>query len=750
MTARKILVALVPLLTLFSPTSDRKEPVHVKAASSSYSTYDNVDHHEEITEEVNFETHYLDFETSNFHTVLYSKEYDDLLNINLNEDFQNVSYCEGSDIYVCLDDDGTSGWTLTMEYANANIYFAEDYERSFTFYLPSLNNGFDSFLSSWISLFARLGFEDVTSPYLTVNGNTYAYLYYHDATIDLLLPSGVSLEERVFTFSGNTGDYAKTFYRFTIEDFDDVSVEEIGYLKAHAFLNYTDAAYEAAKFERSNFEFYLDASMDGKVLNAPFAVSSVTLGEEEYDSFLIRWDSYTGIAYRPGESWTSWNPYSSSSSPILSPDRWTICDGDGYTSLTDLVFEYTLNKDYVDAEGVLHESENSVTVPVRAEIDKTKTTPGGTSMSDNFKAVVFSGISSELKATNGYGVVNLDRIRFYLKTCDEENSAHEWPTLSSNSTGYTGHLNDWNDCLITYSGFDAGSWSYDSRPCVKTYRTKFDCYMIRADAWTNWSTYADLAFGFVGLTNTIIKAVNGAYNELQVYGFEFLFAETGEPITNIQSIDFTFDWDGQRYHQVYFETDTSAFKRMYGSGYDSCNNLLTDYDSFPRACTRKLNGEMRYYDYALVHRFTASNGKYLENLEWLNITYQAEDFSIETLYNDANEGLHVVDGEVYDKYGNLRLDVTYKVSDAVDANGVSNSVIDYYDSEGNKISSTGEREYTESADAWDNFWSNLTSGWDDARTIALRVLMVIAGFALFLIVVKAAKLIAWLIKKLKK
>lgn len=740
----KGLCALLPLLCLFGPTSDRTEETF--ASEAKFSTYSNVDHHEEISESVTFETHYLDFEESNFHTILYSNDYDDLLNPLLNEDFQNVVYSEASDRYVCLDADGSSGWTLGMEYANANIYFADDYEGDFTFYLPSLNNGFDSFYSNWTFLFARLGLEEVTSPYLSINGKIYAYLRYQDGTIELLLPSGVALEERVYSFSGTTGEYSKTFYRFVLSDLGTDPIEEFGLLKVRSFYNYTASGFDAAKFEKSNFEFYLDSSMDGKVLNAPFAISSVTLGEEDYDSFLLRWDSYTGIAFRPSESWTTWNPYSSASA-IVDPDRWTICSSSGYTNLEDLTFHYTLNKDYVDAEGVLHVSDQSVSVPVRAEIESSLTTPGGTEASKNFKAVVFSGVSSELKSAKGYGVISLDRIHFYLKTSDDSNTAHEWPTLPSD--GYTGYSESWNDCLITYTGFDVGSWSYDSRPTVKTYRTKFDTYRIRADAWTNWTTYTDW-LSLAGMVNTIVKATNGAYNEMQVFGFEFIFAETGETIPNVQSIDFTFDFDGQRYHQMYFDTSTSDFKRMYGVGYDKCNNLLTDYESFPRACTRKLNGDVRTYDYALVHRFTASNGKSIENLEWLNITYQSENFAVETLYNDSSEGLHVVDGEVYDKYGNLRLDVTYKVNDAVDSSGTSNSVIDFYDKDGNKILATGEREYTESADAWDSFWKNLRQGWDDAKTAVLRVVMIIAGVFLFLIVLWIVKKIVRMIQRIRK
>lgn len=735
----KIGLILVSLLA-FSVSGQTSDPI--QASGVQYDTYSNVDHHETITEPVTFESHYLDFEVANYHTVLFSKTQDDLLNPDLNEDFQNVVYSSGSDRYVCCDESGQSGWTLSMVYANSNLYFAEDYAGAFTFYLPSLNNGYDSWLDSWISLFDRLGFEDVTSPYLTINGKSYVFLYYHDQTIDLLLAPGVTLNERVFAFEGKTGSYAKTFYRFQI-DWDSTPVTEIGQLRAGTVLNYSSSA-ETYAFQRSNFEFYLDASMDGKVLNAPFAVSSVTLGGAEYDSFLLRWDSYTGIAYRPGESWTAWNPYSDA--PIVEPDRWTVCTSDGYTNLEDLVFHYSINQDYVDKEGVLHVSDDSVDVPVRASIEKSLTAPGGTSMSKEFKAVVFSGVSSELKASNAYGVIALDRISFYLKTSSESNSAHEWPTLGSNSSGYSGFCDSWNLCTIAYSGFDARSWSYDSRPTVKTYRSKFDVYRIRADAWTNWSTYVDW-LSLAGMANTIVKAVNGAYNELQVYGFEFLFAETGETIPNIQSIDFTFDFDGKRYHQKYFDVTTSDFKRMYGQGYDACNNLLTDSESFPRACTRKLNDELRVYDYALVHRFTASNGKALENLEWLNITYETEAFSVETLYNDATEGLHVVDGSVYDKYGNLRLDVTYKVNDAVDSSGTSNPVIDYYDKDGNKILSTGEREYTDSADSWDNFWKNLKKSWDDTKAWVIRVLVVVLALILIPLLVKGIKFLVKVFKK---
>ena len=501
----KIGLILVSLLA-FSVSSQMSD--RIQAASVQYSTYDNVDHHETITEPVTFESHYLDFEESNYHTVLFSKTNDDLLNPDLNEDFQNIVYSSGSDRYICLDENGQSGWTLSMVYANANLYFAEDYAGVFTFYLPSLNNGYDSWLDSWISLFGRLGFEDVTSPYLTVNGKSYAFLYYHNQTIDLLYAPGVTVDERVFAFEGETGSYEKTFYRFQI-DWDSTPITEIGQLRAGTVLNYSSSA-ETYAFQRSNFEFYLDATMDGKVLNAPFAVSSVTLGDSEYDSFLLRWDSYTGIAYRPGESWTAWNPYSDA--PIVEPDRWTICTADGYTNLENLVFHYTINQDYVDQEGVLHVSDDSVDVPVRASIEKSLTAPGGTSMSKEFKAVVFSGVSSELKATNAYGVIALDRISFYLKTSSEENPAHEWPTLSSNSSGYTGFRDSWNLCTIAYSGFDAGSWSYDSRPTVKTYRSKFDVYRIRADAWTHWSTYVDW-LSLAGMANTIVKAINGAYNE---------------------------------------------------------------------------------------------------------------------------------------------------------------------------------------------------------------------------------------------
>ena len=212
-----------------------------------------------------------------------------------------------------------------------------------------------------------------------------------------------------------------------------------------------------------------------------------------------------------------------------------------------------------------------------------------------------------------------------------------------------------------------------------------------------------LTSGALTLFDLIKTSIEGASTIMQVYGFDFYFDENKEfPINNIQSIEFDFELKGNRVRKTYTETTVDAFSRFFTKGYDGYDNLLTNYASWPEVCERlDENGKEIVFDYALVHRLDKDNGEQINNLSPLKITYLDDNFSIQEAVPNSL-GLHEVDGKLYDKDGNLRLDYTLKEVELTDSNGNKYTGFDIVDKDGNNVETTGEHIETTSKNPIDN------------------------------------------------
>ena len=721
----KYILILCSILITFLTANNITIKVNAEETNSTY-IY-NLKEKEDITRNVSFQSDYFTFEKTKLHALPYARSYDDLLSnefLGQNKTLKN----ENTDLHYYFDSETYSAYTLTFNHANSHIYFNENPSNIISFYLPSFDSsGYKA--TYYETLFNSLDIEEIALPYIAINGKRYVSLYYSATDgFKLLLENYCSVSEEKFNYTGEYGGiFSDYFYRLTIPYFNEPKIFSIDILDIGYQSNVVDTESYTNTWEEFDIRFIPHSSMDDIMISMPFEIKSFDI-EKELPEIIIDYSTFTGIVNAWG-SITNWNYQSLDLR--LSPSEWAFCSSatfsDGHVSgmnpsLYDINLLLTENKDYYDENGVLHKSEESNTRLLDTTIDHSYAAPGGSKYSGG----IIDGLDiEELKLNKSYGTIKINDLSFYVYLTNLNNAYID------------------EDELITldFSNVSSVYYTYDSRPKIDTYCYQFDDYLMTSAGARIDNVY--LGFGdivaFKNLFELIGTAIEGAINVMQVYGFDFYFDEDKLlPIDNVQSIKFDFLLDGKRYQKIYTETETSDFARFFLNGYDDLNNILTDHDSWPRVCERiDDQGEEKIFDYALVHHVgNKRTGKYIKELDVLEITYLTEDFSLkQAVSNDL--GLHEVDGKLYDKDGNLRLDYTLKEVELTDDNGNTYTGTEIVDKDGNIVKANGEKIETTSKNPIDNLvdgkYDDLFKSFGESfekilMIIGILILVVIIGF----------------------
>lgn len=695
----------------------------------------------DIVDSVSFQTDYFDLSESKIRAIPFATSYDDLL---VNELLGNEKAVleENSNIYRVYDSDGYS-YTLTYDYANSHYYFNSSYDGNIMFYLPSLVN-----IDNLEKLFQELNIDNIQLPYLSINGKRYVSIVYsNDDGIRYLLENGTQINQEKHTYFSGMGYSTKYMDLFTIPMVEDKVIYNIGKLNFNGYYNSSDDG-----FGEYDINFVPHSSMDGKFVSMPFEITTFDL-EDNLPEVCIDYSTFTGIAFDGmcGDTWSwaiSTTEYGYGSNGTLAPSEWAITGLKEYGNtiinhedcLEDIDLQVVENKNYYDEKGVYHEVGETKIIEMNTSINDNYSSPGTGNRNNKYGGGVISGFDMDyIKTNNSYGTIKINDLSFYVKGWNAD-----WAYVEEE------HL-----ITLDYSELDTLYFTYDSRPTMNVYYYQWDDYMLtRGGARINKIYIGfDKANALLNLWEWTSTSIEGLFTQLQVYGFDFYFDENKQfPIENIQSIEFDFEYNGNRYQRVYTETGVGAFMRYFGLGYDECNNLLTDYESWPRVCERvDEDGNEFNFDFALVHWMEDSNAAELKNVSPLEIVYLDENFSLQKAVSNSL-GLHEVNGQMYDKDGNLRLDYTLKEIELTDSNGNKYMGYEITDKDGNIVDNTGTKIETTSKnpidnivdgknpfDEFKNWWNEFIEQFEQILRYVIIAVIVIALMWLISIIVKVIK-----------
>lgn len=692
---KKILLTALSCLSLFSVnTTNNYNLVQAEETNSLYQLKET----SQITKEASFQSDYFDFSKTKIHALPFATSFNDLLDINLLGKGKAILE-DNTDIYKVYDNNGYS-YTLTYDYANSHIYIKNGYDGNISFYLPSINN-----FQNMENMFDVLNIDTIQLPYLSINDVRYASLIYSKKDgVKLALENGAKISQEKYYYFSGMGYSTKYMDLFTIPMINDNKIAKIGKLNFNGY--YANDGFDG--FGEYDINFVPHKSMDDKLISMPFEITTFDL-INDLPEVCIDYNTFTGIITdshdRDNWSWAiSTTEFGYGSNGTISPSQWAFCSeynkfNGGHQvrrNLVDINLRVIENKNYYDENGKYHEVGETKIVDLNTGIDQTRSPIGGSS----YGGGVITGLDLDyLKNNKSYGTIKVKDLSFYIYGRNGE-----WGSTSEKDL-FTLDYTDITDVYFTY----------DSRPTMNVYYYNWDEYlMLGGGAKIDKVHYADsfysdnpivsgMSASILNLYEWIKASIEGSTTIMQVYGFDFYFDENKEfPINNIQSIEFDFELKGNRIRKTYTETSVDAFSRFYTNGFDVYDNLLTNYSSWNDVCERiDENGKEIIFDYALVHRIDKDNGTELKKLSPLKITYLDENFSIQEAISNSL-GLHEVDGNLYDKDGNLRLDYNLKEIELTDSNGNKYIGYDITDKDGNKVDNTGTHIETTSKDPIDN------------------------------------------------
>ena len=604
---------------------------------------------------------------SNFYAILKSNSYYDFYTEEfLNKTNSNLlTYRTGVDSWYHPSLEDYKENCLIFSSANCNFYLNDN----LTFYIDSLYQ-YENYLNYLVNTI--LNVDEISIPFLSFNNEVYLSLNYSNSVWSLEKQKELDIIEVKNSDLGY-------LYKITLnEDIDYINQFGLLNLKSN-FMSYTCSSIG---------NFYIDESIRYNFKNMPFMIDNVNY-KDNILQLQIPYSSLMDLYYPDCEN---------AGLKLTEHDDWlpTIYIGssenNGKKGFSSISFNVKSSTGTYLEDGSFVPSTSNI---VDENVSPTQLFNLGSGDEGTYINIYYDlNLSDKI----GSGSVSLDSLTFSFKRI-----------TSPESIDYTNTMIEFTDL----SDFNFCKMNFSAEPVVRKayYNFKeYDYHMYTSD--TNNGLFNDLFNEFI---NKYIFGNNGYLGHYQFYGFDLTFDEEKLfKIPNVQKIKMSYSVSGlfdNKFINREFILGDSNFKTEESNKsnalvtiyeYAKENDLGTillrsnDYDSYYLTPSGNMSDKTisdvvlynnHIYDYMFINYRSkddiSNNVNQLIVNKPLEITYLDEANSVQlAVTNDL--GLHIgEDGQVYDLYGNLRLDYHVVENTYTDVDGNQSSSSTIVDSNGN-------------------------------------------------------------------